>query len=75
MTRRTLRRKAARAALFKRYNGKCAICSKPLDQSWHADHIIPWVISRQTNPHLMQPLCPSCNLKKGSKTNYQGDQK
>ena len=28
-------------ALYLTYEGRCAICNKPLGDDWHADHIIP----------------------------------
>lgn len=37
----------------------------PLPDDWHADHVVPWVVSRRTNVHEMQALCPECNLRKG----------
>ena len=64
---RNLRAKRARAALWYAADGKCQQCRKPLPDDWHADHVIPWIISRDTNMHEMQALCPDCNLKKGSK--------
>ncbi len=63
---RTLRNKKLRAALWRSTDGKCAICARPLDANWHADHIVPWVRSQITNVHEMQPLCGACNLKKGA---------
>lgn len=63
---RTLRSKKLRYLLFKDANGKCQICGETLDPNdWHADHIIPYSVSKRTNVHEMQALCPACNLKKG----------
>lgn len=64
---RTLRSKKLRAALYAAHDGRCAICGESLPDNWHADHIKPWVISQRTNIHEMQPLCPKCNLEKGTK--------
>lgn len=64
---RTLRNKKLRAALYAAYDGKCAICGDPLPDDWHADHIVPWVVSQRTNLFEMQPLCPKCNQRKGTK--------
>lgn len=64
---RVLRSKKLRAALYAAYDGKCAICGVPLPDDWHADHVVPWVVSQRTNIHEMQPLCPKCNLEKGTK--------
>ena len=66
---RTLRSKRDRYELYHHFNGRCAICDCELDpDNWHADHVVPWSISRRTVVHEMQALCPTCNLKKGSKT-------
>jgi hypothetical protein len=63
---RSLRSKKLRAALLIYANGKCQICGCDLGKDWHADHIIPWCVTKRTNVHEMQALCPNCNLKKGS---------
>jgi 5-methylcytosine-specific restriction endonuclease McrA len=65
---RTLRSKKLRAALWRSTGGKCACCGCELIGEWHADHVVPWVKTKTTNVHQMQPLCRGCNLKKGSKT-------
>lgn len=64
-TPRTLRSKRLRAALWIAANGKCQICGCELEEVWHADHVVPWVVSKRTNVHEMQALCPACNLSKG----------
>ena len=64
---RTLRSKKLRALLYTAFDGKCAICGEPLPDVWHADHIVPWKESKRTNLFELQPLCPRCNLGKGSK--------
>lgn len=64
---RFLRSHAKRALLWYATNGRCALCGCPLPDAWHADHIIPWHVSHQTNLHKMQPLCPACNRKKGGR--------
>lgn len=66
-TKRTLRSKKLRAALYYAYEGKCAACGCDLPDDWHADHIVPWIVSKKTNVHEMQPLCPTCNRAKGIK--------
>lgn len=63
---RRLRSRKKRAQLFLDFNGKCAICSCNLIK-WHADHKIPFVLTKNTDYVNMQPLCPTCNLKKGKK--------
>ena len=66
-TNRNLHNKAQRAALYQKYKGFCALCGTKLAPNWHADHVVPWKIKPETNLHLMQALCPTCNLKKGAK--------
>jgi 5-methylcytosine-specific restriction endonuclease McrA len=63
---RTLRSKKLRAALWRMTGGKCSACGAELTSTWHADHIVPWVKRQITNVHEMQPLCATCNLKKGA---------
>lgn len=63
---RFLRSKQLRNALWLAAGGKCQRCGCELPEDWHADHIIPWAESRQTNVHEMQALCPACNLSKGA---------
>jgi len=67
MDMRTLRSKKLRAALYYSQGGKCAICGGELPEDWHADHIVPWMVTKRTNVHEMQALCPKCNLGKGTK--------
>lgn len=64
---RTLQSKKLRSLLYYSQDGKCAICGRDLPDDWHADHIVPWVVSQRTNVHEMQALCPRCNLQKGAK--------
>lgn len=64
---RTLNSKSLRFALWSEADGKCKICGVELPDDWHADHIVPWSVTHETNLHDMQALCPQCNLKKGSK--------
>lgn len=64
---RNLTGRKLRAALWMHADGKCQICAKELEPGWHADHIVPWRITKQTNVHEMQALCPECNLKKGGR--------
>ena len=67
MGHRFLRDPDLRAALYESTGGKCANCGTPLETGWHADHIVPWVVSQETNLYDMQPLCPRCNVLKGAK--------
>lgn len=50
--------------------GKCSRCNEPLSPDWHADHIIPWSRGGETDISNMQPMCPTCNLKKGSTMSF-----
>lgn len=62
---RCLRSKRLRALLWYAADGKCQGCGIDLPEHWHADHIVPYVVSKRTNIHEMQALCPACNLRKG----------
>jgi superfamily II DNA or RNA helicase len=64
---RFLRSKHDRNWLKNSFGDKCAICHQTLTEKWHADHTIPWKTSKTTNKYYMQPLCETCNLKKGTK--------
>lgn len=46
-------------------NGLCERCGVELGAGFHADHVVPFVVSGQTNIHDMQALCPRCNQEKG----------
>ena len=55
------------------------MCGEELEPGWHADHIIPWSVTGQTNITGMQATCKSCNETKGAqvlhKTRFEIDQK
>ena len=55
-----------RAALFVAAGGGCSKCGRPLDASFHADHVHPWAAGGITDPINGQALCPVCNLRKGA---------
>lgn len=63
---RTLRGKKLRSILYRVADGKCQICGCELPADWHCDHVIPHVVTGETNYLDMQALCPKCNLVKGS---------
>lgn len=63
---RLLRSKRLRSLLWLAADGRCRICGDALPESWHADHVTPYRVSRRTNVHEMQALCPGCNLRKGA---------
>lgn len=56
-----LRRKLRRWADY-----RCEECGAPLDDEWHADHVVPWCVTGRTDVDDMQALCVACNLEKGA---------
>ena len=46
--------------------GMCAMCGKPLQSDWQADHVIPFSKGGSTNVTNGQAVCPKCNLHKGA---------
>lgn len=56
-----------RVALFLAANGLCANCGINLDPGWHSDHITPYSAGGPTDVINGQALCPTCNLKKGTR--------
>lgn len=66
---RALTSKNARNALFVSAGGCCANCGRELEGTFHADHIIPWAKTGETNVHDMQALCSHCNYQKGGNYN------
>jgi len=56
-----------RAALWLHAEGKCSLCGAELEDGWHADHKIPWSAGGETDVINGQALCPTCNLKKGTR--------
>ena len=65
---RRLRSPELRSALYQAADGRCQGCGEPLGESWHADHAVPWSVSKRTNVFEMRALCAPCNLRKGNKT-------
>ena len=58
------------SALCKHYGGKCLCCGKR--RKLTADHVIPVSKGGTSNIDNIQPLCLSCNSKKGTKsTDYR----
>lgn len=58
---------AERIALYLAADGKCTACGDDLQPGWHADHMQPHSRGGATDVINGQALCPTCNLKKGSK--------
>jgi 5-methylcytosine-specific restriction endonuclease McrA len=57
-----------RFLIYLNYDRKCANCGKECDQDdYHVDHIKPHSRGGATSVKNGQLLCPTCNLKKGSK--------
>ena len=56
-----------RAALYLASGGNCAACGTPLLPGWHADHKHAYARGGITDVVNGQALCPTCNMKKGSK--------
>lgn len=70
MRARRLRSRRQRLLLEIDSSGRCVYCSAVLPPDWHADHVVPWVVSGRTNVAEMAAACPVCNLKKGSSSSY-----
>lgn len=59
--------------LFKKQNGKCAVCGENLGDNWsiiHVDHIIPWALVGDELKDNYQVLCETCNESKSANTDY-----
>jgi len=46
--------------------GTCQKCGKQLTNSFHADHVVPFVRGGLTTLQNGQALCIQCNLAKGA---------
>ena len=53
--------------LGKKQSWKCAACRCSIKESYHVDHIIPFVLGGKHIPENLQLLCSSCNLHKSGK--------
>jgi 5-methylcytosine-specific restriction endonuclease McrA len=61
--RRLFNRREKRAlAIY--YGFRCAICHRRLDK-YEGDHIVPYSKGGETDVRNGQPVCSSCNRKKG----------
>lgn len=54
-------------ALYWLSSGRCEMCGIQLPNGWHADHVHPYAHGGHTDVINGQALCPTCNLKKGTK--------
>jgi superfamily II DNA or RNA helicase len=57
-----------RTALYLAADGRCAECGNELEPGWHGDHVDPHSRGGATDVINGQALCPSCNLKKGTRS-------
>lgn len=55
-----------RETIIGRANYKCELCGIDLDDTWEADHIIPYSIGGKTIIENAQALCKSCNRIKSN---------
>ena len=53
--------------LLSRQKFRCAVCKKSIEDGYHKDHIIPLSQGGSNYIRNIQLLCPTCNMKKGSK--------
>lgn len=58
-------------AMYAAWHGRCADCGAALGDGWHADHSVPWVRGGRTDMNNGRPLCPTCNLRKGSSVQFR----
>lgn len=56
-----------RVALYLAADGHCTNCGTTLQPHWHSDHIAPYSAGGPTDVANGQALCPTCNLKKGTR--------
>lgn len=62
-----------RVALYLAADGRCTNCDTELPPDWHADHVTPYSAGGPTDVINGQALCPTCNLKKGTRmSNWTG---
>ncbi len=59
--------RSQRNALYIRTGGHCSLCGRLLDETWEADHVIPYTAVQETKLDNGQALCADCNRKKGAR--------
>ena len=60
-----------RIDLLKIQDNHCALCGITIDESAHADHIVPFKYVGDELKDNIQMLCSNCNLKKNASIDYQ----
>lgn len=55
----------------KEQNFKCVYCNTDTSVKFHVDHIFPIALGGKHEPSNIQITCPSCNLRKWTKTNFK----
>lgn len=63
-----------RASIYQRDGGACFYCGARLEGTWHADHVIPHSRGGRTVASNGVAACPSCNLRKSNKVEWDGDE-
>lgn len=53
--------------LYKLQRGKCANCRTDLKGKYHTDHRLAVVLGGSNDPHNIELLCPTCNMRKSGK--------
>jgi superfamily II DNA or RNA helicase len=56
-----------RVAPYLAADGRCEGCGAELQPGWHGDHVTPYSAGGPTDVVNGQPLCPTCNLRKGNR--------
>jgi len=57
--------------LISKQNGLCVYCSTNVISKYHVDHIVPLAKDGKHEPSNLQILCPSCNVKKWTKSDAE----
>lgn len=53
--------RAMRTEIAAKTNGRCHVCSGPLDAAWHADHVVAHAGGGDDSPANFLPACSTCN--------------